>query len=204
MTKIMAVTLAPVVALLMLVTTQNEGPSQDAKSVAIDATHASTTNTESVKDEQRRREMLIMRADRSLEREKIQERRARAEARAEAQAERKAERKAARQAERRAEAEAAARAQAQRETSVAPSVSNGSVWDQLAGCESGGNWSINTGNGYYGGLQFSQSTWEGVGGLSYAPRADLASREQQIAAAEVLLKSSGWGAWPACSAQLGL
>lgn len=197
MTKILAVTFAPILAVVMLAGISNEGPSQDAKSVAIDATHANT-DTESIKDLQRRRDFLIMRATRSLEREKIQERRARAEARAEAQAKREAE------AERIAEAEAAARAQAQEETSVAPSVSSGSVWDRLAQCESGGNWSINTGNGYYGGLQFSQSTWEGVGGLQYAPRADLASREQQIAAAEVLLDSSGWGAWPSCSAQLGL
>jgi Transglycosylase-like domain len=196
MTKIMAVTFAPVLAVLLIAGTSNEGPSQDAKSVAIDATHANTI--ESIKDLQRRRDALILRADRSYERELRKERRARAEARAEAQAAREAE------AERIAEAEAAARAQAQEERSVAPSVSSGSVWDRLAQCESGGNWSINTGNGYYGGLQFSQSTWEGVGGLQYAPRADLASRDQQIAAAEVLLESSGWGAWPSCSEQLGL
>lgn len=77
-------------------------------------------------------------------------------------------------------------------------------WDRLAQCESGGNWHINTGNGYYGGLQFSQSTWEAHGGTEFAPRADLASREQQIVVAERVLASQGWGAWPACSAQLGL
>ncbi len=59
-------------------------------------------------------------------------------------------------------------------------------WDAIAACESGGDWHINTGNGYYGGLQFAQETWEGGGGLSYAPRADLATREQQIAVAEVV------------------
>ena len=59
-------------------------------------------------------------------------------------------------------------------------------WDAIAECESGGNWSINTGNGYYGGLQFAQSTWEGGGGLQYAPRADLATREQQIAVANTV------------------
>ena len=80
----------------------------------------------------------------------------------------------------------------------------GATWDRLAQCESGGNWAINTGNGYYGGLQFSQSTWEGFGGGAYASRADLASREQQIAIAEKTLAGQGWGAWPACSAKLGL
>jgi hypothetical protein len=78
------------------------------------------------------------------------------------------------------------------------------TWDQLAQCESSGDWSINTGNGYYGGLQFSQSTWEGFGGTDYASRADLASRAQQIATAERVLDVQGWGAWPACSAELGL
>ena len=61
----------------------------------------------------------------------------------------------------------------------------GTVWDRVAACESGGNWSINTGNGYYGGLQFSQGTWAANGGLQYAPRADLATREEQLAIAEV-------------------
>lgn len=59
-------------------------------------------------------------------------------------------------------------------------------WDAIAACESGGDWHINTGNGYYGGLQFAQETWEGGGGLSYAPRADLATREQQIAVANAV------------------
>ncbi|WP_341358118.1 transglycosylase family protein [Georgenia sp. M64] len=81
---------------------------------------------------------------------------------------------------------------------------SGETWDALAQCESSGNWSINTGNGYYGGLQFSQSTWEAFGGTQYAARADLASREQQIATAEQTLAVQGWGAWPACSAKLGL
>ena len=70
-----------------------------------------------------------------------------------------------------------------------------STWDAVAGCESTNNWSINTGNGYYGGLQFSQSTWDAYGGQQYAPRADLASREQQIAVAEQTLAGQGWGAW---------
>jgi len=70
-----------------------------------------------------------------------------------------------------------------------------STWDAVAGCESTNNWSINTGNGYYGGLQFSQSTWDAYGGEQYAPRADLASREQQIAVAEQTLAGQGWGAW---------
>ncbi|MGS0686394.1 transglycosylase family protein [Nakamurella sp. GG22] len=73
-----------------------------------------------------------------------------------------------------------------------------STWDAVAQCESTNNWSINTGNGYYGGLQFSQSTWDAYGGQDYAPRADLASREQQIAVAEKTLAGQGWGAW-ACA-----
>lgn len=79
-----------------------------------------------------------------------------------------------------------------------------SDWDRLAECESGGNWAANTGNGYYGGLQFHPQTWTGFGGGEFASRADLASREQQIAVAERVLASQGWGAWPACSAKLGL
>ena len=67
-----------------------------------------------------------------------------------------------------------------------PAVSNGSIWDAIAGCEAGGNWAINTGNGYYGGVQFDQGTWEANGGAAVcAPRADLATREEQIAVAEV-------------------
>lgn len=88
--------------------------------------------------------------------------------------------------------------------SAAPVVASGSVWDQLAICEAGGNWAINTGNGYYGGLQFSYSTWLGYGGGAYASTANLASREQQIAIAEKVLAGQGWGAWPSCSAKLGL
>ncbi|HJD78508.1 MAG TPA: DUF3235 domain-containing protein [Corynebacterium pollutisoli] len=79
-----------------------------------------------------------------------------------------------------------------------------SDWDRLAQCESGGNWSINTGNGYHGGLQFSPSTWAAYGGTQYAPYAYQATREQQIAVAEKTLAGQGWGAWPACSARLGL
>lgn len=89
---------------------------------------------------------------------------------------------------------------------MAPSASAApdSDWDRLAECESGGNWSINTGNGYHGGLQFSASTWQAHGGGEFAPTADQATREEQIVVAERTLASQGWGAWPACSAQLGL
>lgn len=73
-----------------------------------------------------------------------------------------------------------------------------STWDAVAQCESGGNWSINTGNGYYGGLQFSQSSWAAAGGTQYAARADLATKAQQIATAEKLLALQGPGAW-ACA-----
>ncbi|WP_020573600.1 transglycosylase family protein [Actinopolymorpha alba] len=78
------------------------------------------------------------------------------------------------------------------------------TWDRLAQCESSGNWSINTGNGFYGGLQFTPSTWRGFGGTRYAARADLATKAEQIATAEKVLDVQGWGAWPACSAKLGL
>ncbi|MDB1087213.1 transglycosylase family protein [Streptomyces sp. ACA25] len=78
------------------------------------------------------------------------------------------------------------------------------TWDAVAQCESTGNWSINTGNGFYGGLQFQQSSWEAAGGTKYAPRADLATKGQQIAAAEVLLSMQGPGAWPNCGPKAGL
>lgn len=77
-------------------------------------------------------------------------------------------------------------------------------WDGVAQCESGGNWGINTGNGFQGGLQFSPGTWTAHGGGEYAPTANQATREQQIAVAEKVLATQGWGAWPACSSSLGL
>jgi resuscitation-promoting factor RpfB len=83
-----------------------------------------------------------------------------------------------------------------------PPVSNGATWDALAACEAGGNWAINTGNGFYGGVQFDQNTWERHGGLRYAPRADLATREEQLAIAEVTRARQGWGAWPVCSVRV--
>ena len=85
-----------------------------------------------------------------------------------------------------------------------PESSRGGVWDSIAQCESGGDWSINTGNGYTGGLQFAASTWTAHGGGQYAPTANLATREQQIAIAEKVQASQGWGAWPACTSKLGL
>ncbi|MEU9086314.1 transglycosylase family protein [Streptomyces sp. NPDC048357] len=77
-------------------------------------------------------------------------------------------------------------------------------WDCVADCESGGRWAVNTGNGFYGGLQFWQPTWEEYGGLAFARRADLATRGQQIRVAEDLLGSQGWNAWPVCSKRYGL
>ena len=77
----------------------------------------------------------------------------------------------------------------------------GAAWDRIADCESHGNWAINTGNGFYGGVQFDYGTWAANGGLRYAPRADLATREEQIAIAEVTQARQGWGAWPVCSAR---
>ncbi|WP_406496982.1 transglycosylase family protein [Streptomyces sp. NBC_01604] len=78
------------------------------------------------------------------------------------------------------------------------------TWNKVAACESTNDWNINTGNGYYGGLQFSQSTWEAYGGTRYAPRADLATKDQQIAVAEKVLDGQGPGAWPTCSVRAGL
>jgi resuscitation-promoting factor RpfB len=90
---------------------------------------------------------------------------------------------------------------APKQSSSGSSTPSGSVWDKLAECESGGNWSINTGNGYYGGLQFSLSTWRAYGGSGMPHEA---SREEQIAIAKKLQADAGWGSWPACSSKLGL
>ncbi|MET7488881.1 transglycosylase family protein [Streptomyces sp. NPDC005538] len=81
--------------------------------------------------------------------------------------------------------------------------SDSGVWDRIAQCESGGNWHINTGNGYYGGLQFSAGTWRAYGGAAYAATADQASRSAQIAVATKVQHAQGWGAWPVCSARAG-
>ncbi len=85
--------------------------------------------------------------------------------------------------------------------STAPTVANGSVWDRLAMCESGGNWAINTGNGFYGGLQFTLASWRAVGGTGMPNEA---SREEQIARGQILQARGGWGNWPACTAKLGI
>jgi nucleoid-associated protein YgaU len=82
------------------------------------------------------------------------------------------------------------------------SAATASEWDAVAQCESGGNWSINTGNGYYGGLQFSASTWAAYGGTAYASTADQASKAQQIEIAEKVLAGQGKGAWPSCGVGL--
>ncbi|MGW1913996.1 transglycosylase family protein [Streptomyces sp. NPDC002076] len=82
------------------------------------------------------------------------------------------------------------------------SAATASQWDAVARCESGGNWSINTGNGFYGGLQFTNSTWAAYGGTAYAARADLATKAQQIAIAEKVLAGQGKGAWPVCGTGL--
>jgi LysM repeat protein len=104
------------------------------------------------------------------------------------------------------QSQAAPAAQAPSVTHVAafssvPPVAGGSVWDTIAQCESGGNWAINTGNGFYGGLQFTLSSWRAVGGTGYPNQA---SREEQIARAQMLQARQGWGAWPVCSAKAGL
>lgn len=86
-------------------------------------------------------------------------------------------------------------------TAAPRSTADGSVWDRIAQCESGGNWAINTGNGFYGGLQFTLGSWHGVGGSGLPSQA---SREEQIARAQILQSRQGWGAWPACTAKLGI
>lgn len=84
------------------------------------------------------------------------------------------------------------------------SYAGSSVWDDLARCESGGNWGINSGNGYYGGLQFSHATWHGYGGGEFAEYPHEATREEQIVVAERLRAARGYAPWPACRAKLGL
>lgn len=79
-----------------------------------------------------------------------------------------------------------------------------SAWDKLAQCESGSRWNINTGNGFYGGLQFTPSTWRGFGGKEFASSAHQATREQQIVVAERVLAKQGWNAWPTCSRKAGV
>ncbi|MFD4526443.1 transglycosylase family protein [Streptomyces sp. NPDC058470] len=88
-------------------------------------------------------------------------------------------------------------------TSGSAAAADSGVWDRIAQCESGGNWHINTGNGYYGGLQFSASTWQAYGGGAYASTADKASKGAQIAVATKVQRAQGWGAWPTCSARAG-
>jgi len=79
-----------------------------------------------------------------------------------------------------------------------------SVWDKVAQCESGGNWKINTGNGFYGGVQFAAGTWKAYGGKTYASQAHLATKAEQIAIARRVLAGQGAGAWPTCSRRAGL
>jgi hypothetical protein len=84
------------------------------------------------------------------------------------------------------------------------SAATGSNWSAVAACESGGNWATNTGNGYYGGLQFTQQTWAAFGGTAHAPSAHQASQAEQIAVAEKVLDAQGAGAWGSCGAKAGL
>ncbi|WP_323189355.1 transglycosylase family protein [Kitasatospora sp. NBC_00240] len=89
-------------------------------------------------------------------------------------------------------------------TANSASAASVSTWDKVAQCESTGNWSINSGNGFYGGLQFTSSTWAAFGGTAFAPQANQATKAQQIAIAEKVLASQGPGAWPVCSVKAGL
>lgn len=97
---------------------------------------------------------------------------------------------------------APSRAPSKTQPAVAPvTAPSGDVWDRLAKCESGGNWAINTGNGYYGGLQFTIGSWQAVGGSGYPHQA---SKSEQITRGQMLQARQGWGAWPACTAKLGI
>lgn len=87
---------------------------------------------------------------------------------------------------------------------LSPAAQAATVWDRVAACESGGNWATNTGNGYYGGLQFSASTWRAFGGARYAATANRASKATQVAVARRVLATQGPGAWPVCSRRAGL
>ncbi|MEV4561001.1 transglycosylase family protein [Kitasatospora sp. NPDC049285] len=89
-------------------------------------------------------------------------------------------------------------------TATSASAADVSTWDKVAQCESTGNWSIDTGNGFYGGLQFTSSTWAAYGGTAYAAQANLATKAQQISVAEKVLADQGPGAWPVCSVVAGL
>jgi len=95
----------------------------------------------------------------------------------------------------------AAPAAAARASGPAPSSAGGVNWAAIAACESGGNWAADTGNGFYGGLQFTEQTWLGYGGGQYAPSANLATAAQQIAVAQRVLAGQGIGAWPVCGAR---
>ncbi|MET9611867.1 transglycosylase family protein [Kitasatospora indigofera] len=89
-------------------------------------------------------------------------------------------------------------------TATSASAAPASTWDKVAQCEATGNWAINTGNGFYGGLQFTSSTWAAFGGTAYAPQAHQATKAQQIAIGEKVLAAQGPGAWPVCSVKAGL
>ena len=87
---------------------------------------------------------------------------------------------------------------------AAPAAHSDATWDKLAKCESTGNWAANTGNPFKGGLQFTDSTWKAYGGKQYAPSANKATREEQIAVAKKVQADQGWNAWPTCSKKMGI
>jgi resuscitation-promoting factor RpfA len=87
---------------------------------------------------------------------------------------------------------------------AAPSAQSDATWDKLAKCESTNNWKANTGNGFKGGLQFTESTWKAFGGKEFAAHPNQASRAEQIAVAKKVQAEQGWNAWPTCSSKLGL
>lgn len=150
---------------------------------------------------QQRRAEFYERSTRSVIRAKAEQEIASHRARRIAAEKRAAARAARAEARRAARAKARSKATHTRTVAAAPQPRSGANWDGLAMCESSGDWHINTGNGFYGGIQFTMSTWLSFGGGRYASRADLATREQQIAIGEKVLASQGRGAWPGCTAK---
>lgn len=207
-TRALSLTIAVVAALAVAAPTTNPTPADADDQVVVAAlaapirpveididVHAAEV-VEAIADH--RDHLAAYRLDEARKNRLIEEaQRRRAEAIARREAEERAREEARRRAEERAEAERRAQA------ASAPVVTAGSVWDRLAACESSGNWASTVGT-YEGGLQFHPSTWDAYKPSGYPEAAYQASREQQIAVAERVLASQGWGAWPACARKLGL
>jgi resuscitation-promoting factor RpfB len=184
-----------------LALTQSAGEAQERKLVAIERATFPLRWRRVVEHVQEAKAVELWFAE--VERQEEERRQREAEERRQREAEERRQREAAQESDVAASAPAAPQPEpaSQPQPDPAPPAPSGSVWDQLAQCESGGNWHINTGNGYYGGLQFALSTWHSVGGTGYPHEH---SREEQIRRGQILQQRAGWGQWPACAAKLGL